>query len=57
MLFAKARFNGLVRADRIASGSRTPRTPGVAPHTLFSAPPTPAVADALEVAEADVGAS
>ena len=24
----KARFNGLVRADRIASGSRTPRTRG-----------------------------
>ena len=31
----KARFNGLVRADKIASGSRTPRTPGVAPHTPF----------------------
>lgn len=42
--FCKARFNGLVRADRIASGSRTPRTPGREPITP-SAPHTPAVED------------
>ena len=51
----KERFNGLVRADKIASGSRTPKTPGVAPHTPFSAPPTPAIADASKETADDVG--
>ena len=46
--FCKARFNGLIRVDRIASGGRTPRTPCHEPMTPFASPPTPAVEDSTE---------
>ena len=43
----KARFNGLVRADKIASGTKTPKAPGQMPMTPFAGP-TPAVEDTHE---------
>lgn len=56
--FCKARFNGLVRADKIASGSRTPKTPGHEPMTPVASPPMPAPEDVAKTAipkEAEAG--
>ena len=41
--FCKARFNGLIRADKIASGHRTPKALGPEPATPIAAPPAPAI--------------
>ena len=41
--FCKARFSGLIRADKIASGHRTPKALGPEPATPIAAPPAPAI--------------
>ena len=49
--FCKARFNGLIRADKIASGHKTPKYLGLGSATPVPVPPTPRVEETIEVAE------
>ena len=47
----KARFTGLIRADKIATGSKTPQTPGTP--SGADLPPTPAVETEIDAAGAE----
>ena len=45
----KTRFTGLIRAEKVAIGSKTPKTPGT-PASSAAVPPTPAVETEIEAA-------
>ena len=49
----KARFTGLIRADKVATGSKTPKTPGTP--SGADLPPTPAVETEIDAAVAEEG--